>query len=205
VRIHRKPRDAATRQGGRLQACGLSAIRKNMRCVDSAKRRFGCCRVPATAVIPDGRVAGMRQYRPVRNPSETKRRGFRVAAFARLRIVRKRDPHPSHRRHCTAFKRFTCVDPGAPSAVSASTMVAPCKLHPVFLQATRISLRPSARSHIDGIESDPSRISRERTTLSSIGETSALKEMLGDREMNGAMVIERGFGGDPRREGPCCG
>lgn len=43
------------------------------------------------------------------------------------------------------------------------------------------------------------------TTLSAIGETSALKRLLRDRVMNGVRVIERGLGGDPRSEGPCCG
>ena len=150
-------------------------------------------------------VAGIRQYRAVRNPSKTKRRGFRVAASASLRIARTLDPHQSHSTQCIAFKRFPCVDPGAPSAASASTMVTSCEHHPAFLRAARISLGPTARFRVGGIESDPSRISPERTTLSSIGVTSGSKKMLGDRGMNGAMVIERGLVGDPRREGPCCG
>ena len=176
-----------------------------MRCGDSANRPFCCCRITATAVIRDGCVAGIRQYRAVLNPSKTKRRGFRIAAFASLRIARKLDPHQSQLRHCTAFKRFPCVDPGASSAVRVSMMVVTCELQPTFLRAPRISLRPIARFRTGGIESDPSRILFERTTLSSIGETSALKEVLGDREMNGDMVIGRGSDGEPRRQGPCCG
>ena len=175
-----------------------------MGCGDSAKRPLGCYRIPVTAVIPDGRVAGNRQYRAVRNPSKTKHRGSRVAAFASLRIVCKPDPHRSHSGRCTASKSCPCDDPGASNAVSVSTLVVACELHPAFFWSTRISLWLIARFYLGGIESDPSRILFERTTLSLIGETSALKKMLGDREMHGAMVMERGLDGDPRREGPCC-
>ena len=176
-----------------------------MRCGDSAKRLFGCCRIPATAAIPDCWVTGNRQYPSFRNPSKTKHRGCRVAAFTSLRIACKLDPHHSHSGLCTEFEFVPCVDCGAPSTVSVSTMVVTSELHPVFLSATRISLRPITRFRMGGIVSDPSSISLERTTLSSIGETSALKEMLGDREMNGAMVAKRGLVGEPRSEGPCCG
>ena len=184
-----------------MQACGLSAIRKIMGCGDSAERHFRCCRIPATTAIPDGRVAGNRQHPPVRNPTNTKRRGFRVAAFASLRMTRKLDPA---RANVDIAPRSN-----SPSA-SILGHLAPCRCRRWSLPADYTRRSSAALEFHSGrtlgsasAESSPSLQDFARTDdpILDRGDVCRWKGW----KMGEAAVDKMRMGGDPRSEGPCCG